>query len=107
MSPRLERRQVAEAIGQAGAPLVHDDHACERREPFDQSAELGMRPSGCEAEEKWDEREVDRTVAHDLVRDRDIATLGVLDVTQLHEASLPLDSRHGYDRDDTEAVRRR
>ena len=82
---RLQRWQVPEAIREARASLVEHEHTCDRGDPFDVPHEQRLFPGGQEiAGQRPHEDEVVRPIPHDLVRDRDIAATGVLDVRNLH-----------------------
>jgi hypothetical protein len=81
----LQIRQAVgrDAIGEAGPALVEEDEPPQRGKPAVEGREPRIFPAGLEgADPAVDEHEVDRPVAHDLVRDPDVVASGVPDVAQ-------------------------
>ena len=85
---RFERRNLAHPVGQSRAPFIDHDHARELRQTLDEANEERLFPDrqdvACEAA---NEHEICRSVAHDLVRDRHIATARVEDVGCVHDVN--------------------
>ena len=76
VDPLLDRRQVVDAdrVGQAGATLVEDDDATERRQLVEQPGKGREVPHGIDvAEPLVDEDEVGRAVSEHLVGDVELA----------------------------------
>jgi len=86
---RLERWDLADAIGEARPPLVEHEHATDGREAFHVSDEQGLFPGGQQVPgDAPDEDDIDRSGAHDLIGDRDVAAARVRHVRWLHGPSV-------------------
>jgi len=77
----LERRQlvVPEPVGESGTALVEENQARERAEPVEEMRHPGVFPHCLDVRHPaGHEDEIDRAVSHDLIRDVQVATAGVL-----------------------------
>ena len=78
----LERRELVDRhrIGETGAALVEEDQPRHRREPREEAREQRLVPEPFEVRDPaHDEDQVDRTRAHDLIGDVDVAAARVAD----------------------------
>jgi hypothetical protein len=81
--PRLERRDVARAIGEAGSAPVELDHPRESPQPLEERLSLRLLRRHLQvADEAVHEHEVDQAVADDAIGNRDVAALRVPDVNR-------------------------
>src|SRR5215210_40764 len=85
--PLLERRQliVGDVVGEAGAALVEQDQARERREPPEEARQLRLLPHELDVRDPaGNVDEIERPLAHDLVGDVDVAASGVARLGRRH-----------------------
>ena len=76
--PALKHRDLADAVGEAGATLVEQDHTRERREPIEEARRRGLLPPVLDIRhEARHEEEIAWPIAHRLVRDVDAVGLRV------------------------------
>ncbi len=81
----LERRELGDAIGEAGAALVDQDEARERRQAVEKAREGRLGPEVLEVRDPaHDEDEIARTAADDLVGDVDVAAARVVRLGHRH-----------------------
>ena len=98
--PRLQRRHLPYRIREAASALVEEDGPGRLGEPLDVINEEGHIPSREQIGERAaHEDDVRVALPDDLVGDRNVAASRVVNVGDLHDESVPLDWRRGYDRD--------
>ncbi len=74
----LERVVLEDALGQPGAAAVEQDHAAELGQAFEEAAQHGCLPQLLDlGDPAWQEQDVERTVAGDLVGDARAVAVGV------------------------------
>jgi hypothetical protein len=85
----LECRSLTNAVGKAGATLVEHQQAREAGQPDGVPHDQGLIPGGQQvAGHAAKPDHVDWTVAHHLIRDRDVAASRVVDVRNFHKSPV-------------------
>ena len=92
VGPSLDRCHVGDRdrIRQAGAPLVEHEHPCEALKPSEKRPKLVVLSGVLELiRPVAHHREIEGTVAANLVRDVAVTTAHVASTTRLHDCRLP------------------